>query len=147
MDYDFVTTRLATGAAINNDEDVQILIKFGITHIINCRSEFDDAPLLLKHPQIKYLYNPTYDDGTHKSAEWFCKSIVFALEALGQSVNKVYVHCAAGINRGPSSAFAILRALGLSSTQSESFIKIARPMALIAYMNDANAAISLLKYE
>ena len=147
MDFNFVSTRLATGGAISNDADVKILLQSGITHIINCRLEFDDAQLLKTYPQIKYLYNGVDDDGKPKSIIWFKTSIDFALNALSSPLNKVYCHCAAGIDQGPSTAFVVLRALGLSSTQARDFIKSAKPIAQIGYLNDANAAIKALQYE
>jgi protein-tyrosine phosphatase len=146
MDFNFVSTRVATGAAITDDKDVQALIKAGITHIIDCRAEFDDLSLL-KGYNITYLYNGVHDDGRPKPVSWFQHSIEFALEALLHPSNKIYAHCAAGVNRGPSTAYAILRALGLNSSQAESFIKAGRPIALIGYMKDADAAITALKYE
>lgn len=130
-----------------NDSDVQALIKAGITHIIDCRAEFDDSPLLVKYPQIGYLWNGVSDDGQHKPVDWFAKSIDFGLKALTNAGAKLYCHCAAGVNRGPSTAYAVLRATGLNSIQAESMIKAGRPIALIIYMKDADAAITALKYE
>lgn len=147
MDYNFVNHRLATGGAITDDNDVQGLIKAGITHIINCRAEFDDASLLAKYPQIQYLWNGVHDDGKPKPVDWFEKSITFALIALSQPGNKVYAHCFAGVNRGPSTAYAILRALGLNDVEAEGMIRVNRPIALIHYRKDADAAITALKYE
>lgn len=147
MNFNFVTHRLAVGSAIDTDADVQTLINAGITHIIDCRAEFDDAPLLAKYPQIKYLYNGVDDDMQAKPIAWFEKSISFALEALSHPGNKVYSHCAAGINRGPSTGYAILRALGLSGIATEALIRFHRPIAMIAYASDADVAIKALKYE
>jgi hypothetical protein len=147
MNFSFVTTRLATGSGILVDSDVQTLIKAGITHIIDVRIEFDDSSLLTPYPQIKYLFNGIADDGQPKPVSWFQKSIEFALDALSHPVNKVYAHCAAGISRGPSTAYAILRAFGLNGAQAQSFIKTARPAAIITYMHDADVAIAALKYE
>ncbi len=147
MDFNFVTNRVATGAGIFTDADVKKLIDAGVTHIIDCRAEFDDAPLLKNYPQITYLFNGVNDDGQPKPTSWFKKSIEFALAGLMQPTNKVYAHCAAGVNRGPSTAYAILRALGLTHLQAETVIKTARPIAGIAYKHDADLAITDLKYE
>src|SRR5438132_13324940 len=125
-DYDFITLRLATGAAIVTDRDVEQLVQDRITHIIDCRSEVDDRSLIKGYSQrkigktnprlkteLQYLYNGVPDDNKPKPPEWFGKSIDFALEAFSHHGTRVYVHCAAGVNRGPSTAFAILLALGL----------------------------------
>src|SRR5581483_3080902 len=102
MDFNFVTARVATGAAIHNAQDVDVLAKAGITHVINCRDDQDEAPFFAQHPEMHYIWNPTADDGKPKPPDWFAKSISFALEALSHPKNKVYAHCAAGVNRGPS---------------------------------------------
>src|SRR2546423_1161471 len=81
VDYNFVDNRLATGAALSGPDDVKAMVDAGITHVIDCRGEFDDAPLFAQFPQIHYLYNGTNDDGQPKSVEWFQKSIEFALQA------------------------------------------------------------------
>jgi protein-tyrosine phosphatase len=145
MDYNFVTTRLATGGAIKDDKDVQELSKAGITHIIDCRLEYDDAPLLTT-TSISYLFNGVNDDGKPKLPDWFKKSIEFALEALSKPKNKVYAHCAAGVNRGPSTAFAILLAQGISPMEAERMIRQARPVVGLRYKHDAISAVKTLGY-
>ncbi len=147
MDFNFVDHRLATGAAIYSAADVQALVDAGVTHIIDCNSSFNDGELLASHPQITYLYNGTADDGQTKPPEWFQRSIEFALLALVAPKNRVYAHCAAGINRGPSTAYAILRAQGLSSLASEAIIRLARPQVGLRYKHDADDAIVVLGYE
>lgn len=146
-DYNFVTARVATGAAVNTAEDVADLVAKGITHVIDCRSEFDDAPLFAQNKNISYLYNGTDDDGGVKPPEWFDKSIQFALDALTHHSTKVYAHCAAGINRGPSTAYAILRAVGFTTEGAEQAIRAARPQVGLRYKNDADNAIKTLGYE
>ena len=107
-DFSFVTERLATGAAITGPADVTALHAAGITHIIDCRAEFSDAPLLATSG-MAYLWNGTEDDGQPKPPAWFAASLVFALPALATAGAKVYAHCAAGVNRGPSTACYAVR--------------------------------------
>ncbi len=145
-DFDFITARLATGAAIDGRDDVDELVAAGITHVIDCRFEFEDTPLLASHPSMSYLYNGVPDDGEPKGADWFGKSIEFALPALALPGTKLYAHCAAGVHRGPSTAYAILRALGLSAHDAEALITRGRPGAELIYKNDADAAIAALGY-
>jgi len=147
MNYNFITNRVATGGRIETVQDVQTLVDAGITHIIDCRAEFDDAPLLVNFPTIKYLWNGVNDDGKPKPVDWFQRSIEFALPALAAPGNKVYVHCAEGVNRGPSTTYAILRAQGLQFWAAELMIRFHRPIALMIYRHDADAAIVALKYE
>jgi dual specificity phosphatase 3 len=141
---DFVTARIATGGALSGPPDVAILKAAGITHVIDCRVEFDDGPLLAQ--SFHYLYDPTADDGLTKPPTWFQPGIAFALTALSQPVNRVYAHCAAGVNRGPSMCYAIMRAFGWPGIDAISTIKAGRPQAGIAYSSDADKAIVALGY-
>jgi dual specificity phosphatase 3 len=140
----FVTARLATGAALNGLPDVDALAAVGITHVIDCRAEFDDGALLAQ--RFHYIYAPTADDGQPKPPAWFELGIVFALQALSQPRNRVYAHCAAGVNRGPSMCYAIMRAFGWPAADALSTIKTARPVAQVRYSGDADAAIASLGY-
>jgi len=45
-DFSQITTRLFTGAAITSEEDVKALVEAGVTHVIDCRIEFNDGELL-----------------------------------------------------------------------------------------------------
>src|SRR5437764_478270 len=110
MDFSNVTRRLGTGAAITSQSDVDQLVAAGYTHVIDCRGEFDDLQLFTDHPDIHYLYAGVPDDGQPKPVEWFQKGIEFALDALSKPEYKVYAHCMAGINRGPSMCYSILLA-------------------------------------
>ena len=145
-DFDFITARLATGAAISSVADVQQLVAAGITHIIDCRAEFDDAPLLSSQPSMLYVWDGTEDDGQPKPPGWFAKAFAVALPALAASHYKVYCHCAAGINRGPSMAYAIMRALGWTMTDAEAMIRSARPQVGLRYKADADQAVHILGY-
>ena len=144
-DFSFVTERLATGAAIGSADDVQQLIAAGITHVVDCRAEFDDGQLLASSG-LHYLWNPTQDDGQHKLPEWFGTSLSFALPAIPVVGAKVYAHCAAGVNRGPSTAYCIMRALGWPAAAAEATIRAARPQVGLAYKADADTAIAALGY-
>ena len=145
-DFDFITGRLATGAAIDGPADVDELVRAGITHVIDCRWEFEDTPLLASHPKMSYLYNGTPDDGEPKGTDWFAKSLEFALPALGLPGTKIYAHCMAGVHRGPSTAYAILRALGIAAADAEAMVRRGRPIAELIYRDDADAAVTALGY-
>lgn len=140
----FVTARLATGGALTGPNDVAALTAAGITHVIDCRDDFNDGPLLAQN--FQYLFDPTADDGQLKPPEWFQSGIAFALQALSQPDNRVYAHCKAGVNRGPSMCYAILRAFGWSAADAMTTIKTARPVAQVAYSANADSAVQSLKY-
>jgi len=145
-DFTFITDRIATGAGLDSIDDVQQIADAGITHIIDCRSELDDSALIGQWMQANnhamyLLWNPTDDDGQPKPPQWFDKSIRFGLHALTVKRRKVYAHCAAGINRGPSTCYAILRATGMSAQMAEDLIRQKRPQVGLAYKPDADRAI------
>jgi len=145
-DFSFVTERLAVGAALQSQSDVEAIVAAGITHVIDCRKDFNDTASLACHRAVTVLWDGTADDGQPKPPAWFRKGIEFALYALAQPHHKIYVHCAAGVNRGPSMAYAILRAQGLQSTTAERLIRTARPIVGLRYKADADRAVSKLGY-
>jgi dual specificity phosphatase 3 len=140
----FVTARLATGGALTAAADVDVLVRSGITHVIDCRVEFDDGQLLAQ--RLRYLYDPTEDDGEPKPPTWFAPGISFALQALSLPGYRIYVHCRAGVNRGPSMCYAIMRALGWEANDALNTVKAGRPIAMVRYSSDADAAILALGY-
>jgi protein-tyrosine phosphatase len=111
MDMTWVTDRIAVGGGIWNDENMAEVVKRGVTHIIDMQIEFDDRPLAELYP-VQVLFNPTDDDFMPKPPELFQAGVDFALDALDEPGNKVYIHCAAGVHRAPMMTLAILRVLG-----------------------------------
>ena len=142
--FDFVTARVATGQALQSASDVDALVSAGITHVVDCRAEFDDGPLLAA--RLTYLWAPTPDDGAPKPTEWFAPAYSFALSALAQPRTKILAHCAGGVNRGPSMAYGILVCLGLDPAWVEATMRAARPVVNIAYRADAVSAAHALGY-
>jgi protein-tyrosine phosphatase len=111
MDMTWVTDQIAVGGGIWNDDNMEELVKRGVTHIIDMQIEFDDRPLAEPYP-VKVLFNPTDDDFLPKPPRLFQAGVDFALEALEDAGSKVYIHCAAGVHRAPMMTLAILRVLG-----------------------------------
>jgi dual specificity phosphatase 3 len=144
-DVSWINGRLATGAALSGPADVDEIAAAGVTHVIDCRIEFDDTALLAGRCAVLWIGVP--DDGQPKPVDWFAKGIAFALDALSHPHAKVYTHCAAGVNRGPSMTYAILRSLGWTAQFSEATIRAARPQVGLAYRADADRAIVALGFE
>lgn len=112
MDLTFITDRIAVGGGIWNPQNMAELAGLGITHIVNMQVEFDERALAEPHA-IQVLWNPIDDDFQPKPPEVFQRGVRFALDALGADpLSKLYVHCAAGVHRGPTMALAILCAQG-----------------------------------
>lgn len=147
-DFTQITGRFFTGGGINTPADVQAILLAGITHVIDCRAEQDDSPLFAG-TGITYLWNGVADDGLSKGDEWFARSLSFALPTLMVPNRKVLSHCAAGRNRGPSTCYALMRAVGFDPSEALGMIHIKRPITLggIAYSGDADRAIKALGYD
>jgi hypothetical protein len=142
MDVTQLTSRLFTGAALHAG-DTSSLHGLGITHIIDCRIE-GGKDLADLGATFHLLWNGTADDGAAKPASWFDKSLMFAMGALSHHRTKVLAHCAAGINRGPSTAYTILRACGYEPVPADSLIRLARPQVRIRYEADGETAVRSL---
>jgi protein-tyrosine phosphatase len=69
------------------------------------------------------LFNPTDDDFLPKPPRLFQTGVEFALEALEEAGNKVYIHCAAGVHRAPMMTLAILRVLGWPLEKAKAVIQ------------------------
>lgn len=141
-DYSRITERLYVGSQIRSAADVDDLKRAGVTHIIDC-CEADDS-VDVEGSGVALLWDATADDGQRKGVTWFSPGIDFALGALGHPGYAVLCHCAAGINRGPSMAYAIMRAQGIRSLDAETILRVNRPQVGIAYKADAESALRLM---
>jgi dual specificity phosphatase 3 len=141
-DFSFITERLACGAQLQGPDDIKQIIAAGITHIVDAQQERNDGVLIPAN--CIYLWDPTADDGQHKPPEWFAYAITFAANAFLTPRAKLLTHCAAGVNRGPSLAYAIMRSQGWSDGEAMLQLKTKRPQVNVAYHDDANAALASL---
>lgn len=113
-DFSFILDRrLAVGGGIWTAAAMAALARHGFTHILNLQVEFDDSDLAAA-AGVESLWNPTDDDLAPKPPEFFERCVRYALPALSQSDTCLYVHCAAGLHRGPLAAAAVLCGLGYS---------------------------------
>jgi protein-tyrosine phosphatase len=122
MDLTWVTDRISVGGGIWNDQNMTELVRLGITHIINMQIEFDDRPLAERYP-VTVFHNPTDDDFQPKPPRLFQPAVEFALLALEDPENKVFIHCAAGVHRAPMMTLALLRVLGWSLEDAKELIQ------------------------
>jgi hypothetical protein len=116
--------------------------------VVSGRRDFEDSLLLegQENLGIRVLSLPVPDNGVNKPTSWFKAAIDFCLPIL-RSGGKVYIHCHAGMNRGPSLAYAVHRAYtGASHQESFDLIKRCRDVALIGYAADADKALVELGY-
>ena len=147
FNFDAVTDRLLVGSRPTCVADIEKLRAQSVSHILDvCMT--DDSSLLPGAMAAAlgisgYLFNPAPDDGQPKPVEWFQRSLRFAMPLLAQPGWILYVHCYDGVNRGPSTAYAILRAQGLSPHVARLNIDVNRPIDLVGlrYAADAEAAL------
>ena len=139
----FVTPYLAIGGDLDTTaEDVAVnqlgeLGDAGITHVIDVRVEWNDEEWVReRRADLEYLHLGIDDAGQHVPDEGFEAGVQFALEAV-EGGGVVLSHCHMGINRGPSMGFAVLLALGWDAVEALRAIHTARPIAFIAYAEDA----------
>ena len=138
----WLTDSLATGGDFEYDprlaeQQMQDLLSQNIGVIIDCRIEADDAAMWANHPEIEYYHLPEDDYGGHKmSAKHFAKAVAIAQQAEANG-KKVFTHCHMGINRGPSTAYAILLDRGFSPEEAFDLIRERRPISAVYYAEDA----------
>lgn len=145
-DFQFVLPRVAVGSAIGDSEEFsKALVDAGVLYVVDCQGEHDDTPFLVLHNMFT-CWCPTQDDGQPKPPEWWGKGITWALQQYSVPTAKIYFHCAAGVNRGPSMCFGFMLALGFDAASAEALIRKARPQVGIAYRDDAITKVPALGY-
>src|SRR5215472_1381337 len=122
MDLTWVTDRVSVGGGMWNDQNMPELVRLGITHIINMQIEIDDRPLAQRYP-VTVFHRPTDDDFQPKPPVLFQLAVDFALQALEDPDNKIFIHCAAGVHRAPMMTLALLRVLGWSLEDAKELIQ------------------------
>ncbi|MCX6395712.1 MAG: dual specificity protein phosphatase [Propionibacteriales bacterium] len=143
-DISRVTAHIWVGGALPEDPArartvAQTIAALGVTHVVDCRSELDDQSAWSAIRSVHYA-NPGIDDGGQQIDDaWFSDQIEHLQRALVDPGAQVLVHCQAGVNRGPSLAFALLLAEGFSPAEAESLIRQARPGAGLRYRDQATA--------
>ncbi len=125
MDMTWVTDRIALGGGIWTDDKMIEVVRAGVTHIIDMQIEWDDTALATPYG-VRVLWNPTDDDFKLKPPGLLQRGVDFALEALDDADNKIFIHCAAGVHRAPMMTLAVLRALGFSLDDAMDMIQARR---------------------
>jgi protein-tyrosine phosphatase len=128
VSFNFVTERIAVGGAMSCKADVDQLVPAGITHVIDMCADFDDR--MLNDGRISILWLPQVDDGEMRPSGDYRKGIQFAFATLALPNTKVFPHCTAGLNRGPTMCYALLRAFGVPQPEAIARIRSARPDVL-----------------
>jgi protein-tyrosine phosphatase len=144
--FDRLTPRILTGGDLPTyagarvaREALQEWLDAGVTHVVDCRMEWTDEEFVAEHaPRVHYFWNGEDDAGQAMPSGWFDRGVGFAREALDTDPRaQVLLHCHAGINRGPSMAYALLLDLGHDPIEAIERIVTARPVAAVGYAADA----------
>jgi len=127
MDITWITPQLGLGGGIWNEEKMARLVEMGVTHVINMQMEFDDRPLAEPYG-VEVFWSATDDDFQPKSADFLRRGVEFALDAMQEEQNKIFIHCAAGVHRAPMMTLAVLGAMGYDLDQAQTTIQKLRPV-------------------
>lgn len=139
----FVTPHLLVGGDLDTrdldlaTDQLRELVEIGVTHFLDARIEWSDEDWVSETaPGVAYLHHGMDDAGQRVPGEWFEVAVSWVLEALGDG-GTVLAHCHMGINRGPSLGFAVLLAQGWDAIAALDAIRSVRPIAWVAYAEDA----------
>lgn len=137
-DISWLNERLATGGDLQAD-NVQAaaqcadLVEQGVTHIIDCRDEFDDTQRYLRFAPSITVYRLGVDDhGGRQSFDWWLSVLERSASILDRPENKLFIHCHMGVNRGPSAAFLVLVSEVFKMYPLDAY-KLIRARRLVAY--------------
>lgn len=128
LEYAWVTPRLAVGPAIFTPENMMRLAAKGVTHVLNLETEFDDSKITGTTGIVAH-WLPQPDDLRPKPPQWFEQGVGFVEEALSRDGSRVYIHCLAGIQRGPMMMLAYLCTTGMEMNDAIHLVASARPEA------------------
>ena len=146
-DAGFVTDHLLVGGDLDTHDDLlaarqlEELVGVGLTHIVDTRIEWDDAPWVRERaPEIAYLHHGMDDAGQDVAPSWFDEGVGWAQDALDGG-GTVLVHCHMGVNRGPSLGFAVLLGQGLDPVEALDAIR-ASPAGRLGGLRRRGAALA-----
>ncbi|HEY1135239.1 MAG TPA: hypothetical protein VGE77_11760 [Nocardioides sp.] len=141
-DADAVTDFLLVGGDLDTNEvsalvQADELVAAGVTHVLDARAEAWDADVWSTFPRLQYRWDGIEDAGQPVGHDWFDAVAAFARAALATPGARLLTHCHMGVNRGPSAGFAVLLDLGWDPVDALAAIRAARPVAAVAYAEDA----------
>jgi protein-tyrosine phosphatase len=127
MDMTWLTDRIAVGGGIWTADNMAVVARTGVTHIIDMQIEFDDTNLAEPHG-IEVLWNPIDDDFQPKPPEILQRGVDFATAALDEAGTRIFIHCAAGVHRAPMMTLAVLCSIGWTQEAARELIEKRRPV-------------------
>ncbi|MEJ8650661.1 hypothetical protein WKI65_21810 [Streptomyces sp. MS1.AVA.3] len=144
LDAHPVTNWLLLGAAPDSTLAVSELLGRGVTHVLDCRTPRRVPPPAAICPGLVWCSAPTADDGASRGNDWYTACVAFAELAAREENTRLYVHCAAGVNRSPAAAYAILRSRGWAASTARARVLTSRAQARPRYFEDAEQRLAEL---
>ncbi|OIJ91692.1 protein-tyrosine phosphatase family protein [Streptomyces colonosanans] len=141
LDAHPVTSWLLLGAAPDSTRAVDELLGLGVTHVLDCRTPRPMPPPAAICSGLVWCSAPTEDDGASRGTDWYSACLAFAERAAREENARLYVHCAAGVNRSPAAAYTILRSRGWTASAARSRILACRAQARPRYFEDAEQCL------
>ena len=138
-----VTDFLVVGGDLAHDDrraaaQAADLVEVGrVDHVLDCRAEALED-LWQAFPAVQYRWDGIDDADQRGPGEWFSRITDWSHRAI-ESGGVVLTHCHLGMNRGPSAGLAVLLREGWDPIAALDAIRRARPIAVIAYAEDAVA--------
>lgn len=141
--FDPITSSFAVGQGINNADEARAVVAGGYNVVVDCRSESYVRNLWWNVGRgVTFRSFGFLDDGEPKTTREVMDPIMWA-SGMIESGAKVLVHCAAGVNRGPSIAYGILRWHYRFVPRAAFYaIKGVRPYAHMRYAPDVERAFA-----
>jgi hypothetical protein len=139
-DHQWITDRIALGSAVLTADHVRAVTQEAITHVLDLRLCEGGADLW-RGTAVTHLHCGTADDGKPKPAAWFERGVGFVLGALAVPRARILIHCALGVSRAPSMAYAVMRVMGWPPEEAVARIRRARALASVTYRMDADRAV------
>lgn len=135
---DLDLARDVTGQTLG--EIIAQLRDHGVTHVLDLRSEWNDAPLwrAAGFPPENYRHAPIIDSWRHVPPESWCEEVEGFVEKFWGETGtgeRLYIHCHMGVNRAPSAAMLALLTIDPDMSPMSAFLKIrsVRPIAGLVY--------------
>lgn len=136
-----VTDFLVVGGDLHREigraivEAAELVQVGGVGYVLDCRQEAREE-LWGCVPGVRYRWDGIDDAGQRVPGEWFTR-ITDRIHAAIAAGGVVLTHCHMGVNRGPSAGFAVLLREGWDPIAALDAIRRARPIAAMAYAEDA----------
>lgn len=151
-----INARFVLGGGITGDDEMRWLAEQRVTHVISVARELDDTALCVPD-EMGFFHLDWDDDAQPKPLQDFLDLLDYAVDEDNQwlresqtTLPRYYLHCAAGVNRGPMACVFLFAAVsGQSADEVWTLIKAQRPQVngyqVPAYKQSVDAALAAVR--